>query len=146
MQTDAHALAPIASILVDQVRLYNKAAELSDDTQAASAIRGVEQERRQLLGEVEQELTSLGVTKDTHGTFLGAGHKAFLQARAALGNDSKSAVEEVERGEDYLRDEIRKRVADADTAPRAKAFLTAVLPRIKPGHDTMSALKKQYNS
>jgi uncharacterized protein (TIGR02284 family) len=87
----------------------------------------------------------MGVDKETHGTLLGAGHKAFLNARSAVGDDTKAAIEEVERGEDYLRDEIRKRLDEKDLTPDARNFLTAVLPRIKPGHDRISALKRHLN-
>lgn len=142
MNADAHALAPIASILKDQVRLYGRAAELSAGTDCSAAIAAVRSERQGLLGEFETKLSALGVRDDTHGTLLGAGHKAFLDARAVVGDNTKAAVEEVERGEDYLRDEIKKRADDSDVSAETRAFLSAVLPRIKSGHDRMSALKR----
>lgn len=145
MNADAHALAPIASILKDQVRLYGRAAELSQGTGCAAAIVSVRDERQGLLGDFERKLVALGVREDTHGTLLGAGHKAFLDARAVVGDNTKAAIEEVERGEDYLRDEITKRLEDKDLSADARGFLTATLPKIKPGHDRISALKRGLN-
>jgi uncharacterized protein (TIGR02284 family) len=142
MQADAQALAPLASILIDQVRLYARAVEISDADLPADAIRSVWNERQALLSEFQGKLHALGVTEKTHGTLLGAGHKAFLEARARVGDDAKAAIEEVERGEDYLRDEIEKRVHDEDLSTETRSFLTGVLPRIKPGHDRIAAIKR----
>jgi uncharacterized protein (TIGR02284 family) len=142
MQADAQALAPIASILTDQVRLYARAAEISDAHAPADAIRSVWNERQALLQEFQGKLHALGVTDESHGTLLGAGHKAFLEARAAVSDDTKAAIEEVERGEDYLRDEIEKRTRDDDLSAEIRSFLSGVLPRIKPGHDRIAQIKR----
>lgn len=145
MHADAAALAPIASILKDQVRLYGRAAELAAGTDCAAAIAQVQSERQTLLSEFERELHQLGVDNETHGTLLGAGHKAFLDARAAVGDDTKTAIEEVERGEDYLRDEVRKRATGQELSSARRSFLSDVLTRIKPGHDRISSLKRALN-
>ncbi|MBC7767209.1 MAG: DUF2383 domain-containing protein [Phycisphaerales bacterium] len=120
--TDARALAPIASILVDQVRLYGRAAELAEDYTSSSTIASLRNDRQALLSEVERKLDAMGIDEDAHGTLLGASHKAFLDARSAIGDDTKAAIDEVERGEEYLRDEIEKRLEDVGIGAETRTF------------------------
>jgi len=80
------------------------------------------------------------------GTLMGAGHKAFMELRAVAQNDTHAAVSEVERGEDFLRDEIRKRLDEKELSASVRDFLTQTLATIKPGHRKMSDLKRTYEN
>ncbi|MBC7769222.1 MAG: PA2169 family four-helix-bundle protein [Phycisphaerales bacterium] len=142
---DIEALNDITKILIDGSALYQKAGELADDANASTAIADVTSERRALCSEFQNQVRTLGGDPADDGTVLGASHKGFMSLRSLVDNDTKTAVSEVERGEDYLRDEIKKRLEDKTLSPQVQAFLNDALSRIRSGHDRISALKRQYN-
>ena len=91
----------------------------------------------------QDRVRRLGDEPRTDGSALGAGHLAFMKLRAAVQEDAKAAIGEVERGEDYLRDEIRKQVRNDEVSPEVRTFLSHALDEVDPGHERISSLKHQ---
>jgi uncharacterized protein (TIGR02284 family) len=130
---DIAALNHIASILIDARRLYHRAAHLADNVDARNRIERTIDERDHLLADVQQMVRSLRGDPAHEGSLLGAAHKAFLDVRAMFDRDVKAALAEVDRGENYLRDEIRKAMRRDDLGAETRAFLGVALDRIVSG-------------
>ncbi len=64
-------------------------------------------ERQQVVEELRAEVRRLGGDPEDGGSFLGKAHQRFLDLKAAItGRDEKSIINEVERGEDYLKEKF----------------------------------------
>jgi uncharacterized protein (TIGR02284 family) len=140
-ESDIRAMERIAKIMVDQVRVYRRAAEVEKDRNAASVIKRAAGEREDLLDGLQEHIRALGADPVKHGRGLSGAHAVLVDARAALEAIGCSAIAEVERGEDYLRDEIEKCAAEADVSPRARCVLSGLATRIAATHNEISALK-----
>ena len=69
---------------------------------------------------------------------------AMLQARSrALGGGDKAVIEEIERGEDYLKEEYDRVLADGITTPETLAVVRQAYESVIRGHDQASWLKKE---
>ncbi|HYE44145.1 MAG TPA: PA2169 family four-helix-bundle protein [Caulobacter sp.] len=146
MSKDTDTLNHIATILIDASKLYREAAEITDQPALQSELRTLTSERESLLTRFQDRVRRLGDEPRTDGSALGVGHLAFMKLRAAVQEDAKAAISEVERGEDYLRDEISKKVRDDEVSPEVRTFLAGALNEVDPGHERMSALKHQLEA
>lgn len=134
-------LSDLAHKLVDQVALYGLAKGIAHNPKIADAIQRAKVARAELLQEVNAKIWLNGIPPIEQGTKLGAAHKAFLRLRAVVDKDDASAIGEVERGEDYLRDRVAKAAQDERLAAHTRNYLQTVLSRIESTHDEISQLK-----
>ena len=64
-------------------------------------------ERQQVVEHLRAEVRRLGGNPEDDGSFLGKAHQRFVDLKAAItGRDEKAIINEVERGEDYLKDKF----------------------------------------
>ena len=64
-------------------------------------------ERQQVVQKLREEVRRLGGEPEDSGSFLGKTHQRFEDLKAAItGRDEKSIINEVERGEDYLKEKF----------------------------------------
>lgn len=142
---DIEALHAISEILIDQVRLYERAAAgVANRPEAEVALAQARKARQDLLGDVNSMIRQLGDTPDIRGTALGASHKSLLKGRAVIGKKNKAVLEDAERGEDYLCDALDKRAADATLSEPTRAFFRDLLIRARPVHDEIALLKTRH--
>jgi uncharacterized protein (TIGR02284 family) len=130
---DIPALNHIITILIDARRLYARALALAKDPDAVLNIQKTRDERTALLATMRGRVRELGGRPVEDGSMLGAAHTAFLNMRSVFDRDLKVALEEVERGEKYLRDEIRKCMRREDLSAETRAFLGVALDRAVTG-------------
>ena len=79
-------------------------------------------ERARALSDLQAETARLGGTADSDGSTLGHLHQRWLDLKASItGRDDKAVVNEVERGEDYLKEkfEAALNTESLDAAVRA---------------------------
>lgn len=133
-RADVAALNHLATILIDGRKLYARAARLADgDDDTVARIERTLGERASMLTEVQRRVHDLQGCAQNDGSFLGAARKAFLDVRALFDDDVEAALADVERGEDYLRDEIRKCMRHDELGAETRAFLGVLLDRIVNG-------------
>lgn len=144
MQSDAQALAAIACILVAQVHAYSKAR--ITDASSARAIKEVWNARERLLTEFESKLHELDVRDEINENLLRAAHETFPEARATIGQDTTVAIEDIERGENYLRNEIDMRTRDDGLTTATRLYLMDVLLRIRAGQNQIESIKLRLNA
>jgi uncharacterized protein (TIGR02284 family) len=142
---DISVLNHIATILIDARRLYHRAARLADDNR--DVVNGIELtlgERSMLLTEIQERMRTLGEPPKPSGSMLGAAHMAFLDVRSVFERDVKAALVEVERGEKYLSDEIRKAMRREDVSADTRAFLGVVLDRVVSGGMRIAGRREEF--
>lgn len=135
-------LKTLTSTLNDSVNGYREAAEHAEGEQFREVFRTNASERERVAGELAGEVRRLGGTPDEDGTVLGKTHQVFLDLKAAVtGRDDKSIINEVERGEDYLKEKFEAALEADDLAPESRAVLDRAYQSVRKGHDQISQLK-----
>ena len=135
-------LKTLTSTLNDSVNGYREAAEHAEGSQFQQIFRDNAAERARVAGELQGEVRRLGATPDEDGTVLGKTHQVFLDLKAAvMGRDDKTIVNEVERGEDYLKEKFETALADTNLAAESRDIVERAYQSVRTGHDQISQLK-----
>ena len=95
-------------------------------------------ERRELVEELRSEVRRLGGDPEDDGSFLGKTHQRFLDLKAAIaGRDEKAVIDEVDRGEDYLKSKFQAALQSGDLKGETHDLVER-LQRVKAGHDQIA--------
>ena len=73
---------------------------------------------------------------------LGKTHQVFLDLKAAVtGRNDKAIINEVERGEDYLKEKFETALASDKLSPESREIVERAFQSVRKGHDQISSLK-----
>lgn len=135
-------LETLTTTLIDSVNGYRDAAQNADGTQFQELFRRNADERSRIAEELRAEIRRLGGNAPDDGSFLGATHQRFLDLKAAVtGRDDKAIINEVERGEDYLKEKFEAALNATDVAPETRSIIERAYQSVRQGHDQISNLK-----
>ena len=100
------------------------------------------QERQRVVEDLRTEVRRLGGNPEDSGSFLGKTHQRFLDLKAAIaGRDEKAIINEVERGEDYLKEKFETALNSEELTGESRAAVERAYQAVREGHDRMSQLK-----
>ena len=140
--TEITALNTLTATLIDSVTGYRDAADHAESSQFMEMFRKFADERSQCVETLRQQVSSLGGEAESDGSFLGKTHQRFLDLKAAItGRDDKAIINEVERGEDYLKEKFETVLKDAELSPASRSAVEQAYQSVRHGHDQMSDLK-----
>jgi uncharacterized protein (TIGR02284 family) len=141
---DTTTLNTLIGTLLDSVEGYQKSAEDIENRDLASRFQSRARERQQAVAGLQAAVARLGGNPEDDATLLGGVHRAFVDLKAAVtGRDDQAIINEVERGEDYLKGKFQTALKNVDLAPQARAAVEEAWNSVKAGHDEMSQLKHQ---
>ena len=145
-----HAVRVLNSLIettLDSARGYKEAAESSEDPQYKTLFSERSLKRMKLTGDLQQEVRSFGGEPQDHQSMLGKAHNKFVDLKAAvMGHDEKAIVNEVERGEDFIKAKFERVLKeDEDLPANVRAVVDRAFQEIKADHDQASALKRGLN-
>jgi len=142
VQTEITTINTLIETLIDSVTGYeDAAANLDTDTRLQQLFRDRAIERQRVVEELRTEVRRLGGTPEDSGTFLGKTHQRFLDLKAVVaGRDEKAIVNEVERGEDYLKAKFEAAL-ETDLTGECRAAVEKAYQSVRSGHDQVSQLK-----
>lgn len=144
---DIHILNDLIATTIDSVDGYTEAAKDSQSGRFTPLFTSRAQERRLVVGDLQAEVSRLGGDPEDDGTVLASAHRAFLSLKALVtGKDDKAIVDEVERGEDYIKAKFEDALQDTDLSPETKSAIGAAWGSVKAGHDEMSDLKRSMGN
>ncbi len=139
--TGLATLETLTTTLLDSVNGYRDAAQNAEGSRFQEIFRSNADERSRTAEELRTEITRLGGDAPDDGSFLGATHQRFLDFKAAVtGRDDQAIVNEVERGEDYLKEKFETALK-ADLDPETRAIIERAYQSVRKGHDQMRDLK-----
>ena len=139
---DTVTLNTLIGTLIDSIQGYQKAAADTSNARFAEMFNARAQERQQVLTTLQAAVARLGGNPEDDGTTAGAIHRGWINLKeAVLGNDDEAIVNEVERGEDYLKAKFKAALDNIDLPEEARAAVLEAWTSVKAGHDEMSALK-----
>src|ERR1044072_596015 len=108
-------LNTLIATTIDSVNGYEDSAQNIDNERSPEIFRQRANERQEVVEQLRAEVRRLGGNPEDDGSFLGKAHQRFEDLKAAVtGRDEKAIINEVERGEDYLKDKFETAL-DGDT-------------------------------
>jgi len=135
-------LNTLTATLIDSVNGYRDAAEDAGSGRFQQIFRERADERNRLAEELRAEVRRVGGNPEDDGSFLGKTHQRFMDLKAAItGRDEKAIINEVERGEDYLKEKFETALNNADLPAESRSVVERVYQSVRQGHDQISALK-----
>lgn len=139
---DTTTLNTLIGTLIDSIEGYQKAAADTTNQRFAEMFNARAQERQQALTGLQAAVARLGGNPEDDGTTAGAAHRGWINLKeAVLGRDDEAIVNEVERGEDYLKEKFEAAMRHKDLPPEARSAVEQAWQSVRAGHDEMSQLK-----
>ncbi|WP_129790923.1 PA2169 family four-helix-bundle protein [Sphingosinicella sp. CPCC 101087] len=139
---DIQVLNSLITTTIDSANGFERSAEDADARQFVDMFREFAQERRQVVGRLQERVRTLGGTPNDDGSLKADLHRRWVDLRDAIsrGGD-KEVISEVERGEDYLKEKYDTALADSELSPETLAVIREAYQSVRAGHDRASALK-----
>lgn len=148
MSTDntVSVLNSLIKTTLDSMKGFKDAAQDAESTQFSSLFADFARERSEVASALQAEVRRLGGNPEDDSSFLAAAHRSFMDLKQAFtGKDDKAIIQEVERGEDYIKGKFEAALEDADLDPSARSVVERAYQSVKAGHDRASALKHNMN-
>lgn len=140
--TEISTLNTLIATTIDSVTGYEDSAKNIDNERFREIFRKRADERQEVVEQLRSEVRRLGGDPEDGGSFMGKAHQRFEDLKAAItGRDEKSIINEVERGEDYLRDKWQAALQSGDLKGESQELAQRCYQSVKAGHDQMSQLK-----
>jgi uncharacterized protein (TIGR02284 family) len=136
------ALNTLIATTIDSVNGYEDSAKNIDNERLREIFRQRADERQEVVSQLRSEVQRLGGNPEDDGSFLGKTHQRFEDLKAAItGRDEKSIINEVERGEDYLKEKWQAALQTEGLQGESHQLIERCYQSVKQGHDQISQLK-----
>lgn len=140
-------LNTLIATTIDSVTGYENSAKDIDNQRFAEIFRQRADERQKVVEQLRGEVRRLGGDPEESGSFMGKTHQRFEDLKAAVtGQDEKSIINEVERGEDYLKEKFETALNDGNLSGESRSVVEQAYQSVRQGHDQMSQLKHGMES
>lgn len=117
--TELDVVTDLLEITLDSVAGYREAAALSDNRGLQQLFLRRARDREQIAERIAELITGLGGRSSMDGTALGSAHRSYMKLRSRLSSDDQAMLEEVARGEQFLRSCYEDVLHDNVLSPRA---------------------------
>ena len=135
-------LNTLIATLLDSVDGYSKSAEDVRNPDLRERFLARARERQGVVGDLQAAVARCGGNPEDDSSTMGGIHRAFLSLKEAVtGTDDTAILNEVERGEDYLKNKFEAALKMDDLTPETRDAISRAWDSVKAGHDEMSALK-----
>ncbi len=140
-------LNTLTATLIDSVKGYENSAKDVEGEQFREIFRKRADERQQYVEQLRGEIRRLGGDPDDNGSFLGSMHQRFEDLKAAItGKDDKAIINEVERGEDYLKEKFETALGSDTLSSESRTVVEQAFQSVRAGHDQVSELKQSLEA
>ena len=135
-------LNTLTATLIDSVKGYRDAAENTESGRFQELFRQMANDRNTCVEDLRAEVRHLGGEAEDDQSTMGSLHQRWLDLKAAItGRDDKAIINEVERGEDYLKGKFEAALKSEDLAGESRSVVQRAYQSVREGHDKISALK-----
>ena len=139
---DIHILNSLTKTTLDSYRGFEDAAEDAKSSHFASLFSEFERDRSHVASLLQAEVQRLGGTPETDSSIIGAAHRSFMRLKELFAErDDRAIINEVERGEDYIKSKFEAALQDRDISPSTRAVIEQAYSSVRAGHDRVSKLK-----
>jgi uncharacterized protein (TIGR02284 family) len=135
-------LNTLIATTIDSITGYEDSATNIDNERFREIFRQRASERQRIVEDLRAEVRRLGGDPEDSGSFLGKTHQRFEDLKAAItGRDEKAIINEVERGEDYLKAKFETALNDGNLTGESRSVVERCYQSVRAGHDQISQLK-----
>src|SRR5690349_4439623 len=140
-------LNTLIATTIDSITGYENSAKDIDNQRFAQIFRERANERQQVVEQLRAEVRRLGGNPEDDGSFMGKTHQRFEDLKAAItGQDEQAVINEVERGEDYLKEKFETALNGDSLSGESRSVVERCYQSVRSGHDQMSQLKHGMES
>jgi len=140
-------LNTLIATTIDSVTGYENSAKDIANQRFAEIFRERANERQQVVEQLRAEVRRLGGNPEDDGSLMGKTHQSFEDMKAAItGQDEKAIINEVERGEDYLKEKFETALNSDALSGESRSVVERCYQSVRSGHDQMSQLKHGMES
>ena len=140
---DITVLNTLINTTYDSIKGYEDGADDIKSDRIKEMFREGARERREVVTSLQQAVTRMGGTPQNDGSTLGSLHQTFMSLKEAVtGNSDTAIVNEVERGEDYIKEKYETALQNADLSPDARQVVQSAYGTVQRGHDRARDLKR----
>ena len=140
-------LNTLIATTIDSITGYENSAKDVDNERFREIFRQRADDRQRVVEELRSEVRRLGGNPEDDGSFMGKTHQRFEDLKAAItGGDDKAIINEVERGEDYLKDKFETALDSDALTGESRAVVERCYQSVRSGHVQMSQLKHGMES
>jgi len=141
-QSQISTLNTLIATLIDSINGYEDAAANAEGSRFQEIFRQRASERSQTVEDLRSEVRRLGGNPEDDGSFMGKTHQRFLDLKASItGRDDQAVINEVERGEDYLKEKFETALNGDTLTGDCRAAVERAYQSVRQGHDQMSQIK-----
>jgi uncharacterized protein (TIGR02284 family) len=147
--SDNHSVSKLDDLiitLIDSVKGYEHSAEKAEAARYRDVFLEMARDRRETVTALQAASRAEGGSPADYGSAAATLHRRIEDLRVALGGGDKAIVKEVERGEDYLKEEFERVLKDEKMSPAAQAAVRDAYESVRRGHDRASALKHELQA
>jgi uncharacterized protein (TIGR02284 family) len=135
-------LNTLPATLTDSIKGYRESAEQVESAEFRQLFLESADERSRIADELRSEVVRLGGDPNDDGSFMGKTHQVFLDLKAAVtGRDDKAIINEVERGEDYLKEKFEAALKSESLAGESRGVVDRAFASVRRGHDRVAQIK-----
>ena len=138
---DIQVVNSLITTTIDSADGFERSAENARGQRFESMFVEFGAERRDVVDRLQQHVTSLGGSPNDDGSLKADLHRRFEDLRTAIGGGDKAVIEEVERGEDYIKGKYETALADDKLSAGTRAIVELAFQSVRAGHDRASQLK-----
>ena len=143
---DVSKLDDLIVTLIDSLKGYEHSAEKAESARYKGFFLEMAEDRRKAVTTLQEASRAEGGTPAESGSAAGTLHRRFEDLRVALGSGDEAIIKEVERGEDYLKEEFERVLKDERMSPAAMTAVRAAYESVRRGHDEASDLKHRLEA
>lgn len=144
--TDISKLDDLIVTTIDSIRGYEQAAEHADAGHFARFFADMAAERRRVVDALSEKSRELGGTPAEYGSAAATIHRRWEDLRRVLGGGDTAILSEIERGEDYLKEEFERAIADSHVSEGTRGVMEACFRSVQDGHDQAKALRNRLQA
>ena len=147
-QDEITTLNTLTATLIDSITGFeDAAANLEGDSQLKEMFRERASERNRVVEDLRTEVRRLGGDPEDSGSFMGKTHQRFLDLKSlVMDRDEKAIINEVERGEDYLKGKFETALEGGTLSGQTRSAVERAYQAVRSGHDQVSALKHGFEA
>ena len=139
---DKTTLNTLLATLTDSINGYRDAADNIENGNLKQLFLESAEQRSRVAEELRTEVRRLGGDPNDDGSFMGKTHQVFLDLKSAVtGHDEKSIINEVERGEDYLKEKFETALQSDKLAGETRTVVERAWTSVRSGHDRVAEIK-----
>ena len=145
---DIKVLNSLIATTIDSANGFEQSADVARGGRFEALFGEFATERRKLVTTLQDAVRTIGGTPNDDGSLKADLHRRWIDLRAAVtgtGGD-KAVIEEVERGEDYIKAKYEAAIADDKLSANALEVIRTAFRSVRAGHDTASTLKREMQT